>query len=176
MQTFLASTGSFKKTASKLDSKRLNKQALEAWQILMNLLELDPQGNHRVSKSWANHPAVKMWRGYETSLYQYIQQMVIEWKSRGYNSTIGEKAQATMLRAQELGLVDSTMPTTPQWMRDREVYSQLTSSHRIALLNKDYEWYSQFNWPEDTGVRPDHYQYLWPTETGKLVLGTLNSA
>jgi hypothetical protein len=117
-----------------------------------------------------------MWRGSETALYQYIQQMVIEWKSRGYNSTIGEKARATMVRAGELGLVDPTQPTTPQWMRDHELYSRLTSSHRTALLNKDYEWYRQFNWPEDEGSRPDHYQYLWPTETGELALGTLNSA
>jgi hypothetical protein len=176
MQTFLANTSSFKRTASELDNKRLNKQALEGWQILMNLLQLDPQGEYRAPHGWSNHPAVKMWRGSETALYQYIQQMVIEWKARGFNSTIGDKAKATMLRAQELNLVDITAVTSPAWMRDADTYNQLVSSHRVALLNKDYAWYSQFNWAEDSGVRPDHYQYLWPSESGELVLGTLNAA
>jgi hypothetical protein len=72
----------------------------------MTLLELDPQGNHRVPKGWYNHPAVKMWRGHEYALYRYIQAMVSEWKSRGYKSTIGDKAKATIMRAIELGLLE----------------------------------------------------------------------
>lgn len=160
MQTFLTGN-SFVATAKVLDNKRLNKQALEGWQILMNLLELDPQGNRRIPKGWSNHPAVKMWRGSETALYQYIQQMVIEWKSRGYNSTIGDKAKATILRAHELGIIDSTVMHFPNWMQDTNFYNQLTSSHRTALLNKNYEWYSQFDWAEDPGYQPDTYEYVW---------------
>jgi hypothetical protein len=160
MQTFLTAN-SFVKTAQVLDRQRLNKQALEGWQILMNLLELDPQGNRRIPKGWSNHPAVKMWRGSETALYQYIQQMVIEWKSRGYNSTIGDKAKATILRAHELEIIDSTVVTFPNWMQDTEFYHRLTSSHRTALLNKNYEWYSQFDWAEDPGHQPDTYEYVW---------------
>lgn len=164
MQTFVPETTSFKAIAKVLDRQRLNKQALEGWQVLMTLLELDPQGNHRVPKGWVNHPAVKMWRGYEPALNQYIQQMVIEWKERGYKSTIGDKAQATMLRAQELGRVDLTTMVFPEWMQDADFYSELASSHRTALLNKDYEWYSQFDWPEDSGVRPETYDYIWPVQ------------
>lgn len=161
MQTFLTSN-SFVATAKILDRQRLNKQALEGWQILMNLLELDPQGNRRMPKGWSNHPAVKMWRGFENALYQYVQQMVIEWKSRGYNSTIGDKAQETMLRAQELGLVDLTVLKFPDWMKDANTYSEITSSHRQALLAKNYEWYSQFGWPEDSGTPITEYEYYWP--------------
>lgn len=77
MQSFLVSTGSFDETAQVLDNKRLNKQTLEAWQCLMTMTELDPQGNHRTPKGWSNHPVVKMWRGYETALLSYIELSLI---------------------------------------------------------------------------------------------------
>jgi hypothetical protein len=161
MQTFVPLTKSFEDIAKVLDNKRLNKQALEGWQILMVLLELDPQGNHRVPKGWVNHPAVKMWRGHEYALYRYIQAMVSEWKSRGYKSTIGDKSKATIMRAAELGLIDGHSDN-PNWLSDFKYFETVASSHRLALLNKDYEWYSQFGWAEDRGVRPETYEYVWP--------------
>jgi hypothetical protein len=161
MQTFVPVTSSFEDIAKVLDRQRLNKQALEGWQILMTLLELDPQGNHRVPKGWVNHPAVKMWRGHEVALYNYIQAMVDEWKKRGYKSTIGDKAKATMLRAIELDIVDGSA-TNPAWLSDFSTFNDIAASHRLALLNKDYEWYSQFEWPEDKGFRPETYDYIWP--------------
>jgi hypothetical protein len=161
MQTFVPLTSEFEEIAKVLDNKRLNKQALEGWQILMTLLELDPQGNERVPKGWVNHPAVKMWRGHEVTLYLYIQEMVEEWKRRGFNSTIGEKAHATMRVALALGKLDHHA-TLPSWMSNKEMFRQITSSHRQALLAKDYAWYHQFNWPEDTGVAPTEYNYIWP--------------
>ena len=161
MQTFVPLLGSAD-TAQVLDRARLNKQALEGWQILMNLVQLDPQGNHRVSKGWSNHPAVKMWRGHEGALVSYILKMVSEWKKRGYNSTIGEKTLQTYAQAVKLGRITRESHRYPDWMRDKELFAQIASSHRMALLNKDYEWYSQFKWPEDTGKRPDTYTYIWP--------------
>lgn len=163
MQTFVPLTETFADTAKVLDRQRLNKQALEGWQILMTLLELDPQGNHRVPKGWVNHPAVKMWRGHEMSLYLYIQDMVTEWKRRGYNSTIGDKAKATIMKAIDLGLL-SGESTTPGWMSNYEQFKEIASSHRTALLSKNYEWYSQFGWKEDPGFRPETYEYIWPVE------------
>ena len=161
MQTFVPVTSSFEDIAKVLDNKRLNKQALEGWQILMTLLELDPQGNHRIPKSWVNHPAVKMWRGHEMALYRYIDAMVIEWKRRGYKSTIGDKAKATIVRAMELGLIDE-ISSNPTWLSNLSTFKDIAISHRVALLNKDYEWYSQFKWPEDKGNRPETYEYIWP--------------
>ena len=161
MQTFVPLTSSYEDIARVLDNKRLNKQALEGWQILMNLLNLDPQGQHRASKGWSNHPAVKMWKGHETALYLYIQAMVTEWKRRGYKSTIGDKAKATMIVALKLGLLPDSA-SNPNWILSRETFSSIAASHRLALLNKDYEWYSQFSWPEDTGSRPETYEYIWP--------------
>lgn len=161
MQTFVPITDSFDDIARVLDNKRLNKQALEGWQILMNLLQLDPQGEHRVSKGWSNHPAVKMWKGHEVALYLYVEAMVKEWKRRGYKSTIGDKAKATIRRAIDLGLI-SNVSSNPGWISSSSTFSKVASSHRLALLNKDYEWYSQFEWPEDSGTRPDTYEYVWP--------------
>lgn len=162
MQTFVPVTTSYEDIAKVLDPQRLNKQALEGWQILMNLLELDPQGNHRPPKGWSNHPAVKMWRGHEVALYLYIQDMVKEWKARGYNSTIGDKAKATMETAIKMGKISFGESSPPNWISDSEQFNVIASSHRKALLSKNYEWYSQFGWKEDTGIRPESYDYVWP--------------
>jgi len=162
MQTFLpVATDDFSEVAVLLDNKRLNKQALEGWQIMLTLLELDPAGNHRQPKGWVNHPAVRMWHGYESSLCNYVVEMVVEWKRRGYQSTIADKALNTYDRALELGLLYETgSADLPHWMSD-PIYDDLASSHRTALLSKDYGWYSQYNWAEDTGERPEVYEYVW---------------
>lgn len=162
MQSFVPSVKSFTACAKLLDNRRLNKNALEGWQILMTLLELDPHGNHRVPKGWVNHPAVRMWRGHEGALTSYIVSMVMEWEKRGYKSTIALKALTTYAQAKQLGRITSDSHKLPAWMQDKKLFDQIASSHRMALLNKDYEWYSQFGWSEDTGSRPDTYDYIWP--------------
>lgn len=159
MQTFITSDeGDWVYTAQTLDNLRLNKQALEGWQILMSLLEIDPKGEYRQARGWKNHPAVKMWSGYELSLYGYIQVMVKEWHSRGYNSTIGDKATETIQVAYENNLLaDYEEP----WWRNPTTMKKLASTHRQALLWKNYPHYSQFGWAEDTGEQPDTYEYFW---------------
>ena len=152
--------------ALKLDNKRLFKQALEAWQILMNLTQLDPQGNHREPAGWSNHPAVKMWRGSELLLYFYIMAMIKEWKSRGFKTTLDNKATATAIKAKELDRLSSAIPN---WMHDQTLFDAIASSHRKALLSKQYEHYNQFNWEEDEGYAPESYDYVWPIKGGKDV-------
>jgi hypothetical protein len=141
MQTFvpIASTN-FADIAKVLDNKRLNKQALEGWQIMMNLLQLDPKGEHRVSKGWSNHPAVKMWKGHEQSLYHYIVAMTDEWILRGYKTTIKDKASETLKVATAHGLV-SNITNPPTWITESQVYKEVAKSHRLALLTKDYNTY-----------------------------------
>ena len=175
MQTFLPHTDSFEHTARELDNKRLNKQVLEAWQLMLTLTELDPSGQHRDPKGWRNHPAAKMWRGHEKALMTYALAMLDEWLRRGYNSTMGPKIKHTFNTALKLGRVEDKL-TLPSWMQDNATYEQLASTHRVALLRKDYEWYSQFGWAEDKGSRPEYYQYLWPNDEGELYLGTYNAA
>jgi hypothetical protein len=170
MQTFIPVTTSFADMARLLDNKRLNKQALEAWQILMVLYKLNPDGSERIVKGWANHPAAKMWRGHEVLLNQYVQDMVVEWKARGYKSTIGDKANQTMQHAKLAGHDVETV-TYPAWMLDTDLYELVAASHRVALLNKDYQWYSQHKWTEDSGSRPDRYTYIWPDIDGSYIVG-----
>jgi hypothetical protein len=159
VQTFLPSAD-FDETAQVLDNKRLHKQALEAWQILMVLTELDPQNNRRVPKGWVNHPAVKMWRDHEGVLYQYILSMVKEWQRRGYKSTIADKATNTITHY--INRVFDAHTDLPTWMIELSDLERVTATHRQALLAKNYEWYSQFGWPEDSGTPTTEYEYYWP--------------
>ena len=160
IQTFLPFPD-FSKTASVLDRQRLNKQALEAWQIMLTNLKLDPEGNHREPKGWYNHPAALMWRGHDMALLDYIRAMVSEWTARGYKSTILDKAEATMATAIDRGLIVYPFPDMPKWFKVPRTRNAITKSHRIALLSKNYKWYSQFGWREDTGTAPESYEYVW---------------
>lgn len=158
MQTFVPVTSSYADIAKVLDNKRLNKQALEAWQILMTNLQLDPAGNHRSPKGWANHPAVRMWRDHDLSLYDYIVAMTTEWKRRGFKTTIADKAAMTLSYAKDKHRLFLDITEPPAWFGDEAI----ASTHRQALLVKDYGWYSRFPWPENTGVKPLEYEYIWP--------------
>jgi hypothetical protein len=161
MQTFLPiATTNFEDIAKMLDRQRLNKQALEGWQILMVNLELDPDGNNRKPKGWVNHPAVKMWKGHERTLLRYILAMTDEWVARGYRTTIGDKAVATMIAGLKLRRTVA-FEELPAWMENQEKFLAIAKSHRLALLTKNYEWYSQFDWHEDDGVSPTSYTYVW---------------
>jgi hypothetical protein len=75
MQTFLPYRD-FNSTAYCLDYRRLGKQRLETYQIIRVLTGL--------STGWANHPAVKMWKGYVPALKAYYNAIVFEWIERGY--------------------------------------------------------------------------------------------
>lgn len=163
MQTFITSKYSAQ-IAQDLDNKRLHKQALEAWQILMVLCELDPDGNDRQPKGWVNHPAVKMWRGSEYYLYYYACNMVDEWVKRGYKSTLKDKLFKTILAADKKGIVKlGDGINEPSWWNDEETMKKVISSHRRALLVKNYEWYHNLEWAEDTEFYPETYEYVWPT-------------
>lgn len=168
MQSFLVSTDSFEATAAALDNKRLHKQTLEAWQCLLTMCKLDPDGNDREPKGWSSHPVVKMWRGHETLLVSYISATYFEWRSRGYKSTLLDKTFRTYDKAVDLGRISSEL-TVPSWIQDTEYFERLCSTHRVALLNKNYDWYSQFNWAEDTGTKPEGYEYLWPHQDGFVI-------
>lgn len=74
MQTFLPYP-SFEETAAILDYRRLGKQRVEAFQIHNIITQPDYTGR------WANHPAVKMWRGYENALKLYVNVMIVEWSA-----------------------------------------------------------------------------------------------
>jgi len=169
MQTFLPFSN-FGMTAEVLDHRRLGKQRVEALQILRALRQGEwtcPNCPGPVTKfnlykteyhcynceaplkrtGWYNHPAVQMWKNYETCLMLYLREMCMKWTQLGYKDTCWEKAQ-------ELGI--STEPILrPDWLGNENFHL----SHQSNLLRKNYSHYSQF-FP---GV-PDNLPYVWPVQ------------
>jgi hypothetical protein len=140
MQTFLPYSD-FYQTASVLDWRRLGKQRVEAKQILLTIDRGDE------AKGWKNHPAVNMWRGYESALAQYGIVICLEWIERGYNDT--------QLPWFQERVVDNDIEL-PWWLENDRVLV----GHRSNLLRKNHDHYSQF-WPDI----PDDIPYYWPVES-----------
>ena len=134
MQTFVPYE-TFSWCAFVLDTKRLNKQIVEAKQIL-NALN---RKRHGVKAGWQSHPAVRMWEGYEPALMHYHNECVLRWWERGYSS-------------HDL-LAQRSDPEYPHWWGDEDVHH----SHRANLVRKDPDFYG----PRFPGVEPSDV-YVWP--------------
>lgn len=145
MQTFLPYK-SYSESARVLDYRRLQlgKQRVENLQILKALL-LPEYG-------WKNHPAVKMWEGYELSLITYQFAVCDEWTSRGYKDTCKEKTMQLYVQNVPPPYNNNSHPN---WLGENKLHA----SHRSNLLRKDPEWYGQFGWTE-----PNDLPYFWPTK------------
>lgn len=160
MQTFLPYAG-FERSARSLDRMRLGKQRVECWQIY--------QAIRNPEYGWQNHPAVRMWRGYELCLLNYSEFICYEWIKRGYKDTL-------LNRFRDAQVNHVTLYTVPPWLGDEDFHA----SHRSNLLRKVREaegkaeanptnprllktavylkhWYKQFNWTES-----DTMPYVWP--------------
>jgi hypothetical protein len=133
MQTFLPYK-SFAKSARALDNKRLNKQILEGYQILKVLNNPDP------SAAWRNHPAVKMWRGHEMGLWNYITAMVLEANNRGIKTDKNMENLVALRNATQ----DNWGTKIPKWYTDAETMERLTTTHKVNLYRKDPTYYYQF--------------------------------
>jgi len=135
MQTFLPYPD-FEKSFEVLDSRRLGKQRVEAFQILNILL------NRTTSRGWRNHPAVLMWRGHANALKLYFNLCVLHWVSRGYKNNMSfEKIGGKVV--------------FPSWFGDAKFHA----SHRSNLLRKDEHHYGKFGWKES-----DDLAYVWPKQ------------
>ena len=132
MQTFLP-YADFARSAACLDRQRLGKQRVECMQILQSL---------RIGGGWSNHPAVKMWCGYEKSLENYAAATVSEWVRRGYKNNM-------LFRIFGPGDYEN-----PPWLGDEAFHA----AHRAALLAKNPEWYGQWGWTEEPVIN-----YIWPS-------------
>lgn len=130
MQTFLPYPD-FAACAACLDDRRLGKQRVEAYQLLRVL-----RGETR---GWRNHPAARMWRGYEPALGAYMNAMIDEWIRRGHRNTM----QRVPVEAYD-----------PPWWLGR---GEFHASHRANLLRKDREHYGRHGWTEDPST-----PYVWP--------------
>lgn len=138
MQTFVPHK-SFIRCALSLDRQRLGKQRVEVLQILKAL-----KGQ---SKGWVNHPATRMWRGYEDALAHYGRVMCREWVGRGYADTVADKIDALVPPGGKIVL--------PPWFGSNDVHR----SHQSNLLRKNPSHYG----PQFPGV-PDDLPYIWPVK------------
>ncbi|HKV83887.1 MAG TPA: MSMEG_6728 family protein [Ktedonobacterales bacterium] len=132
MQTFLPYPN-FRQTAACLDSRRLGKQRVEAYQILRTL-------QNPAQRGWQRHPAVLMWRGYEEALRDYMNAMIQEWVRRGFRNTMAVAAV-------------TEPPTLPPWLGEPALHA----AHRANLLRKDPAFYGQYGWSE-----PPDLPFIWP--------------
>lgn len=173
MQTFLPYPD-FVRSAKCLDNSRLGKQRIECRQIMETLITLDQQVSadnaFEALNGWRNHPAVLMWRGYNRALAYYTHSVEDEWTARGYrtsfirydvnksNFAISPETQRVSIQAFALKIDTIEMP----WWFGRHDFH---SSHRAALLYKNYPHYKQFHWVERPTLDywwPTHYQQLRP--------------
>jgi len=146
MQTFLPYKNLIKSVTC-LDYRRLGKQRVEAYGIIGLLSDftltptLSDKAKLYLSKRYKNHPAVKLWTDNIKELIAYYNLCVITWKNRGYKNN---------------------MPfIAPNWnIKSLSFSPALYSSHRSNLLRKDYNFYSQYKWPE---MKLDYknIKYVW---------------
>lgn len=155
MQTFLPYP-SFLWSSIILDQKRLNKQIIETAQIHDTLLH---------GGRWENHPAVRMWSGYEDALILYGWHMYFELqllyrvnkrggvekhKSGEYILSIAMDKKLTLTH-KIYGFMNRI--EAPPWLGQEDFHA----SHRSNLLRKKPEYYRKF-WPHE----PDNLPYVWP--------------
>lgn len=129
MQTFLPYSN-FVDSAAALDYRRLGKQRVECMQLLKAI---------KNGGAWSNHPAAKMWKGYEEALETYMYVCIQEWIKRGYKNTMTAN---TYLNCK-----------LPPWLGNPAFHA----SHRSNLLRKDVIHYSKFGWIESNNL-----PYIWP--------------
>jgi hypothetical protein len=164
MQTFLPYKD-YDQCAEILDNKRLNKQILEAYQILKVLSGKSPSG------AWRNHPAVLMWKNAEHSLRTYAKAMIKEAKARGIRTDKNE-ANIEALEA-VCGQIWGT--GKPVWNKPSHI-NRVNITHRANLYRKDPIYYAEFYMDTKNEYnRPccDKCLYYWATHIEKSLLGVV---
>lgn len=142
MQTFLP-YDNFDKSAAVLHMKHLGKQRVENLQIMKALTD--------ESYGWQNHPAVRMWRGYELKLWAYQMSICDEWISRGYKDTCADKTSSVFMQHPEYGHFKYE---NPSWLGNEDFHRAMRSN----LLRKKPEHYG----PLFEVDLPDDLDYIWP--------------
>ena len=151
MQTFVPYSD-FARTARALDDKRLGKQRVETLQIFRALV--------REKYGYKHHPAVLMWKGYESALLCYGMAICDEWIKRGFKDTVRQKLldEAAVARPPTQRELRATN-ALPPWLAKPAV----KRSHRAALVKKLPEHYAAL-FP-DAGAFDD---YIWPVRSSSL--------
>ena len=148
MQTFVP-FDNFEQSAAVLDNKRLNKQLLEGRQIYKIL------ANNQTYGAWVNHPAVKMWRGHDSALFEYLRAIKDECFYRNIQT---EKNWNALTEMHENNWYRGDNIIKPAWWGDERVHQ----SHRNNLYRKDPEHYAKFMHDKFISCC-DRCNYVWPT-------------
>ena len=154
MQTFLPFSD-YETVAQTLDSKRLNKQILEGYQILKILSGASESG------AWRNHPAVLMWKKSEVHLNDYIDHLVVEANLRN----IKTDKNVSNLKELKTRFGNKWGNLVPFWMHKDHLY-RVTTSHKANLYRKDSIHYAEFQFDTAKPCCPGCL-YYWPTHTLK---------
>lgn len=136
MQTFLPYPD-FLESFRTLDKSRLGNQVYR-------------EGKTLFEGKWKNHPASKMWNGYEYGLGLYCLAGAIVMGERDWYR---EETALKWIDYFETGLRKLPIAGLPPWLGNEDLHA----SHRSNLLRKDPKWYGQFGWKE-----PDNLPYVWP--------------
>ena len=152
MQTFLPYPD-FQMCADVLDHpKRLGKQRLEGRDCWVVCTEIKPdymseEQYHYIFKKYRHHPIVAMWKDYEEALKLYTNIIIDKWSST--RSTKTGKLYVNNIPKFDINYDKLVYPS---WLGREDIHS----SHRAALLYKNYGWYSQFGWGEEPRM-----EYIW---------------
>jgi len=133
MQTFLPYPD-FKQSAQVLDYRRLGKQRVEVLTLLRG--------------GWPNHPASKMWRGYEYQLAEYGKVICQEWIDRGYKDNC-----LNQIIDLQNKFIDTGLPT---WFGNPMFHE----AHQSNLIRKDPVFYKNKFLFAREGL-----QYIWGNES-----------
>lgn len=104
-----------------LDKGRLGKQRVEAKQILDLVLG-------KKTNNWINHPAVRMWIGYEGYLIDY------------YNKSLEIFADVGGNNIKLINITNDFEKKEPKWLGDERLHI----SHRCNLLRKNFKHYFEY--------------------------------
>jgi hypothetical protein len=149
MQTFLPHPNYFF-SARALDSRRLNKQSVECYQIGLILwrkrgwIPVEYKSNGLPKKGFWNHPAVRMWEGHEHSFLDYWQAIINECADRHISISL-----LTLHHRKLSSLIPPSVSTQIPFFSE-----DFHKSHQSNLKRKDSSYY-------DFPV-PSNLPYIWP--------------
>ena len=140
MQTFMTHDN-YVDTAKSLDTKRLGKQRVEAYQILKAL-----RGDYDKTGAWVNHPATVMWRNHQYELALYGLTISVEFYERGFDG------YSMMMKFTDIcnDLQSGNRESYPWWVTNE----LLLTTHQSNLMRKDSSYYA-FDVPANI-------PYVWP--------------
>jgi len=139
-----------------LDSKRLNKQILETYQIL-NVLS-----GQSKSGAWSNHPAVLMWAGAENELWRYGMTAIKLADMRGIKTENNLANMNALAKKAAIHWGDDE----PMWRINPTTIKRVNTTHKANLYRKDPEYYAEYaSAVNDEYNKPccEGCQYYWPT-------------